>query len=135
MDPLDEISTLNNQAYNEGYIEGEETGKRAAVLQGFQIGKQMSIGVSKELGQYYGAIIAFKINNPNQNDLEPKTAKLAEHICALIEEFDYSNCHSEQFNFKLSHIRDKFKQFCSVTNTKIYANQINFTPIASKFSF
>lgn len=136
MDPLDEISNLNKIAYDEGYKEGEEKGKQAAVLNGFQIGKQMSFGITKELGQYYGTMLSYKINNgASVIGSEQKSFKLAEQLCELIEEFDYTDCHGEQFNFKLSHIRDKYKQFCSLTNLKSYANQITFASTASKFSF
>ena len=136
MDPIDEISNLNMQAYNEGYEEGIQNGKQSAVLKGFQIGKQMSMSVCKELGQYYGAIQALRVNKTNDQLMnDQKCQRLMEQICSLIDEFDWSDCHSDQFNLKLTSIRDKYKQICSLTNMKTYTDQINFSPKASKFSF
>ena len=45
-DIFDEISQLNQHAYNEGFREGEEAGQKQAQLQGFQIGKKMSLDIS-----------------------------------------------------------------------------------------
>ena len=130
-DIFDEISQLNQHAYNEGFREGEEAGQKQAQLQGFQIGKKMSLDISKEMGHYYGAMQAFKINTKNEN----KHVKLADLICKLIDEFNFADCHSDQFESKLNHIRDKFKQFCSLTGINSYAEQVKITPNASKFSF
>jgi hypothetical protein len=131
MDIFDEISQLNTLAYNEGLKEGEEAGQKQAQLEGFRIGKKMSFNISKEIGYYYGAMQAFKINTKEEN----KHVKLVEQISNLIEEFNYADCHSDQFETKLNHIRDKYKQFCSLTGTKSYAEQVMITPNASKFSF
>ncbi len=133
MDPIDEISNLNMQAYNEGFLEGTQNGKQSAVLKGFQIGKQMSMSVCKELGQYYGTIQVLKLNEQLVND--QKCQRLIEQISSLIDTFDWSDCHSDQFNVKLTNIRDKYKQICSLTNMKAYTDQINFTPKPNNLSF
>ena len=119
-DPFDEIFRLNSKAYDDGFAEGEISGKKAAFEQGFQIGKNTSFSVLNELGQYSGQCEIYQLENKNEleNAAKITSIKLATQICQLIDNFDISNCHSDQFATNLNHIRDKYKQFCSLTNTK-----------------
>ena len=119
-DPFDEISRLNTKAYKEGFSEGEISGKKTAFEQGFKIGQNASFSILSELGFYSGQCELYQIENKNEleNISKLNSLKLAAQICQLIDSFDMANCHSDQFASNLSHLRDKYKQFCSITNSK-----------------
>ena len=135
-DPFDEISRLGAKAYQEGYAEGEISGKKAAFTQGFQIGKSTTFNVLYELGNYYGQCQMYQVEHRDEpeNAVKINCIKLAAQICQLIDTYDFANCHSDQFALNLNHVRDKYKQFCSLTNSKNnFSKQVLSN--ASKFNF
>ncbi len=123
-DPFDSISSMNSKAYSNGYTEGIIMGKRAALVEGFKIGKNTALNLGNEIGQYYSCCLLYKnkqhqlSNNVNQDEI--KQIKLAAQIVEMIENFDLNDCHNEKFPIYLNQIRDKFKQFCSLTSVKNY---------------
>lgn len=132
-DPFEEINNLNASSYDEGYKEGILNGKKEAILQGFKIGKNTCINLAKELGSIYGACQLFKHQNKNQS--EEKCFKVAGQICELIEKFDVTNCHSDSFSNEINLIKDKYKQFCSLTNSRYSGDQTRTEAKISKFNF
>jgi hypothetical protein len=133
-DPFDEISRLNSKAYNDGFAEGEISGKKSSFEQGFQIGINTSFSILSELGHFSGQCEMYRLENLDELENLAKTnsIKLAIQICQLIDNFDISNCHSDQFATNLNHIRDKYKQFCSLTNNK---TNLNTSSNSSKLNF
>lgn len=115
-DPFDAISNLNIDSYNAGFREGVLNGKKLALTQGFNVGIQTSFKIAKEIGNIYGTCSLYKQQQVEQNS--EKVIKLAQQICDLIEAFDITDCHRDSFESNMNLIKDKFKQFCSLTNTK-----------------
>ena len=125
-DPFEQIINLNTNVYKSGFSEGETFGKKAAITSGFKIGKMTALNIGSELGQYYGVCELFKnqqlltsqfLASPTKNE---KHLKLATQLIDLIENFNIVDCHNESFVINMNQIRDKFKQFCSITNLKNY---------------
>jgi hypothetical protein len=141
-DPFEAITSLNTKAYDAGYKEGTIAGKKEAIRTGFGIGKTTSFNIASELGHYYGLCDLYRkehdektsnhetldtssnaqaeVGSPNTDE---RVVKLASQICELIEKFDLVNCHEDSFSADLGHIRDKIKQFCSLTKYKNYFNK------------
>ncbi|CAF0823354.1 unnamed protein product [Brachionus calyciflorus] len=115
-DPFNAISNLNSDSYNSGYKEGVLNGKKLALTQGFKIGIQTSFKIAKDIGNIYGICSLYKIQQAEQSS--EKIIKLAQQICDLIDKFDIVNCHDENFEINMNLIKDKFKQFCSLTSLK-----------------
>jgi len=116
-DPFDGIANINKKAYDDGFIEGEISGKKEAIKQGFKTGQQIAFKVGLELGQYYGACEMFIINHSDSTE-QQRSGKLAAQINEMISNFKMSNCHEPDFENNLNLIRDKYKQFCSLTHSK-----------------
>jgi hypothetical protein len=138
-DPFEAIANLNTKAYDAGYREGTISGKKEAIRTGFKIGKTTSFNIASELGHYYGLCDLYRkehdttehedssssshhtqVNSPTNDE---KIVKLSSQICELIENFDLVKCHEDNFSTDLRHIRDKIKQFCSLTKYKNYFNK------------
>lgn len=123
-DPFEEISNLNSKAYSDGHAEGTVHGRRAAILEGMRIGKLTAFNIGSEIGQYLAVCETYAQENDSHIDNEKsKHVKLASQIVELIHKFDLIDCHSDKFASDLNQIRDKFKQFCSVTNLKNYVKE------------
>jgi hypothetical protein len=136
-DPFEAIANLNTKAYDAGYKEGAIAGKKEAIRTGFNIGKTTSFNIASELGHYYGLCDLYRKEHTEREDSssqhgqadsnspgsDERIIKLASQICELIEKFDLVNCHEDNFSSDLSHIRDKIKQFCSLTKYKNYFNK------------
>jgi hypothetical protein len=125
-DPFESIVSINSKAYADGFDEGTMSGKRAAIVSGFKIGKQTALNIGGEVGQYQGVCEMFLIQHQRQSDdtasplKSEKHVKLASQLLELIQNFDLIDCHNDSFAPTLTQIRDKFKQFCSITNSKNY---------------
>lgn len=133
-DPFDQISTLNSKAYDEGFAEGEISGKKDAYKKGFKVGQETSFNLANELGQYYGQCELYEISH--RNDEEPNTkkyTKIAAQVCELIDKFDLLDCHNDNFTSNLNHIRDKYKQFCSLTTSRSYFYKQTLTNVKLSF--
>jgi hypothetical protein len=120
-DLFDSINNLSANAYTAGCIEGEKNGKKAALFEGFKTGLRISIGINSELGYYYGVCENFtKLNQPvsSPSSSELKSFNLSCQIRDIISKIDISNPHNDVLINDLNQIRDKFKQFCSLTNFK-----------------
>lgn len=120
-DAFDELANLNQKSYEEGYEEGRKDGEKEAYESGYEMGKKMALAVGKELGEYYRLSRSFESSTNQHDTLEStpdKSGKLARQIIDLIDRFDFEDCHNEQFEAKFNTIRDKFKQLCSLTNTR-----------------
>ncbi|RMZ93808.1 DUF1715-domain-containing protein [Brachionus plicatilis] len=115
-DPFEAISNLTSDCYNSGFKEGILNGKKIALTQGFKIGIQTSFKIPKDIGNIYATCSLHKNQSTDQSN--DKVSKLAIQICDLIDLFEYSNCHAESFESNINLIKDKFKQFCSLTSTK-----------------
>ncbi len=133
-DPLDNVVSLQTNAYNEGFREGEHIGKKEAFLQGFKTGQKIAFNVANEMGQYHGACEMYSKQNSDSISNE-KILKLATQICELIGKFDVTDCHNENFVGSLKLIRDKYNKFCSLTGTRNYFVQTATATAASKLSF
>ena len=113
MDLFDSINNLTTNNYNEGFIEGQKCGSKAAIAEGFRTGVRISMSINTELG-YYTSICELFINEAKKKEgSQLRAINLANQICELISKVDILNPHDA-----LDHIRDKFKQFCSLTNFK-----------------
>ena len=132
-DPFDGVADLQSQAYRNGLSEGELSGKQAACKQGFQMGQKIAFNVAGEMGQYAGACEMYRLQN--QPCLNEKGFKLASQICELVDKFDFSACHADSFTGNLTLIRDKYRQFCSLTNTKNYVHANQISSAANKLMF
>jgi hypothetical protein len=125
-DPFDGINNMNSNAYSNGFAEGTVMGERAAFVAGFKIGKETAFNIGGEVGQYTGACEAFLLNHqspaeattsPSKNE---RHIKLATQLLELIRSFDLVDCHADAFVPTLTQIRDKYKQFCSLTSSRNY---------------
>ncbi len=132
-DPFEKIATIQTQAYDEGFAEGEFTGKKTAFLQGLKTGQKVAFDIVCELGQYYGHCAIYL--RQNQDIENERNVKLASQICELLEKFDFVDCHNEKFPGSLALIRDKYTKFCSLTNTKNYFSKNSTNAATSKLSF
>jgi hypothetical protein len=124
-DPFETIVSMNSKAYADGFEEGTMGGKRAAITSGFKIGRQTAMNIGSEIGQYYGVCEMFIIQFQSQNEKtdspkNEKHVKLATQLLETIQSIDLIDCHNDSFAPKLNQMRDKFKQFCSLTNSKNY---------------
>lgn len=133
-DPFDSISDCQMKAYNEGFEEGVQNGKKAAFVQGFKVGQKMAFNIAKEMGQYQGSCEVYKLQNKH-DDTNEKALKLASQICELIQKCDFVKCHEDSFTGNLTLIREKYTRFCSLTNIKNYFNQENANKDAVKLMF
>lgn len=115
-DPFEAISNLSSDNYKCGFDEGVLNGKKIALTHGFKIGIQTSFKIAKDIGNIYATCSLYK--NQTIFDINDKKSKLAIQICNLIDCFDFINCQSDSFESNINLIKDKFKQFCSLTNTK-----------------
>lgn len=122
-DPFEEISNLNSKAYSDGRLEGTVHGRRAAILEGMRIGKLTAFNIGSEIGQYLAVCENYAQETDSHSADNEKHIKLASQIVELIHKFDLIDCHNDKFASDLNHIRDKFKQFCSVTNLKNYVKE------------
>ena len=147
-DPFDAINDLNKNAYESGFKDGLVEGKRAAIRTGFQIGQKVVFNLLNEIGQYYSACELYRLENlaeppadaasntetpmlkPNANS---KAYKLAGQICDIINKFDMLDCHTDSFMQNIEHIRDKYKQFCSLTSTKNIFSKQHLTSVKLSF--
>lgn len=147
-DPFEELSNLNTKAYDEGYREGTVDGQKTAFINGFKIGKTMAFAVGKELGECYeicrnyldehAAAATTTIQQTTtstdsgsspQTTSKDKSIRLANQIVELIDKFDYGACHADNFQTSFNFIKDKFKQFCSLTNVRSFCasqSELNF---------
>lgn len=133
-DPFESISTIQTRAYNEGFAEGEFSGKKTAFLQGLKMGQKVAFDVACEIGQYHGACAVYLKQNKEDSQNE-KSLKLASQICDFVDKFDFVDCHNEKFPGSLALIRDKYTKFCSLTHTKNYFSKASTNTAASKLSF
>ena len=133
-DPLDNIARIQTTAYNDGFKEGEHSGKKEAYLHGFKTGQKIAFNVANEMGQYHGACEMYSKQNLESSSNE-KILKLAVQICDLIGKFDVTDCHGENFVGILRLIRDTFNKFCSLTGTRNYFVQTATATTASQLSF
>lgn len=122
-DPFEQISNLNLDSYNCGFKEGIINGKKIALAEGFKAGIQVSFKIAKEIGNVHGTCSIYK--NQQIDGSNEKISKLAIQICELIEQFDLKNCQSDDFESNINHIKDKFKQFCSLIKTKNFSLTTN----------
>lgn len=122
-DPFEGIANINKNAYDDGFAEGEISGKKEAIKQGFKTGQQIAFKVGVELGQYFGTCEMFIMNHSDSTE-QQRGVKLATQINEMITTFEMSNCHDPQFEANLNLIRDKYKQFCSLTHSKSPLNEI-----------
>jgi len=122
-DPFEGIANINKKAYDDGFAEGEISGKKEAIKQGFKTGQQIAFKVGVELGQYFGTCEMFIINNSDSTE-QQRGIKLATQINEMISNFEMSDGHDPQFEANLNLIRDKYKQFCSLTHSKSPLSEI-----------
>jgi hypothetical protein len=116
-DPFKGIEHINKNAYDDGYSEGEISGKKEAIKQGFKTGQQIAFKVGVELGQYFGTCEMFLTNHSDLKE-QQRGIKLAMQINEMISTFEMSNCQDSQFEANLNTIRNKYKQFCSLTHSR-----------------
>jgi hypothetical protein len=91
-------------------------GKRQATLTGLKAGQNIAIQINSEFGYYFGICEAYKKNKIQTND--QRVILLASQICDLVSQIDFGNSQNEQLVNELNRVRDKFKQFCSLTNLR-----------------
>ena len=132
-DIFDEVTNARSKAYEEGFVEGEKNGQKSAFLQGFKIGQNTAFNICNELGHYYGSCQVYAKQVSSNLESNEKGLKLCNQLCEQISSFDYSDCHSSNFTIKLTLIRSKFKQFCSITNTKNYFNKSSLSTVSMNF--
>ena len=128
-DPFHAIVTMNSKAYDEGVEEGVKDGQKAAIRTGFQMGQKIAFNMCAELGQYSGCCRTWKLEN-SENE---RATKLATQIIELIEQLNVGACHRDGFMASVEHVRDKFKQFCSVTQQRNYYNKQSLASIKLSF--
>ena len=145
-DPFDSINDLNKNAYESGFKEGLLEGKRAAVRTGFQMGQKVAFNLLNEMGQYYSACELYQLENgaeaqaPETGEsgsaktgANSKAFKLAGQICELVNKLNMLDCHHESFMPNVEHIRDKYKQFCSLTGAKNIFSKQHLTSVKLSF--
>ncbi|CAG9329590.1 unnamed protein product [Blepharisma stoltei] len=110
MDFLDEVLSIEDKAFQEGYEIGkkiaEETNRKASHLEGFEIGKKIGweIGYIKE----YAMIIG-------ENPPTERIRKLSESI----QQFDITpDLDFEEFEMKLNTLRALYKNILSLLKVK-----------------
>lgn len=93
-----------------------QEGKRQAKVTGLKAGQNIAIQINSEFGYYFGICEAYNQKRIQTND--QRIISLASQICDLISKVDISNSQNEQLENELNRVRDKFKQFCSLTNVR-----------------
>lgn len=116
-DPFDGISNIHQKAYEKGYDEGKIAGRNAAMKQGFNIGITTAFKIGSELGEFYSTCELYQLEHETTKHNE-RALNLSRQICELIDNFDMLDCHKDDFGTTISSIKDKYKQFCSITSTK-----------------
>jgi hypothetical protein len=118
-DPFDSLNNITSDAYKRGYDEGLANGEKAALLQGAHMGVKIALEMTKELGYYFGVCETYLKSNKTdgtQANAEIKACTIATHICDYINRIDMNDSQYEHLFSDLKTVRDKFKQFCSLTN-------------------
>jgi hypothetical protein len=120
-DPFDILNNMTSDAYKKGYDEGLLSGERAARLQGAKMGIKLSLEMTKELGYYFGICeIYLKLNKTKQDQIntEIRARTIASQLCEHINRINMNDSQYANLFTDLKFVRDKFRQFCSLTNFK-----------------
>jgi flagellar biosynthesis/type III secretory pathway protein FliH len=113
---FDIISSLEENAYKEGFADGESHGKLHGTFEGRQLGAEKGFELWQELGQMEAfARTWLQLNTYDEVDISRKQQKAIQHlqsVLALIDTMPMENDEKVDIGATMERIRAKHKMAC-----------------------